>query len=612
MYMFIRKVKMKNKGYSKEYYYHYLVESVRTQDGPRQKLILNLGTLDLPKKDWALLAGRIEEIVKRQGNFFAVSPQIERLANFYARKIINKNMESLEKEKDFREVDINGTEVSECRSVGTEHACLSYLKLLELDKYLESCGFTKRQINVAILLIIGRMISPGSERYTHFWAQNISGLDELMETDFTRLSLNTLYKVSDKLYAQKKGIESFLADRERDIFSLKETIILYDLTNTYLEGECRKNKKAKFGRSKEKRNDCRLMTLGLVIDDKGFPKASKIFEGNQDDPGSLKKMLEELKAISSGKNLLQDNDKITVVVDAGIATEDNLKMLKGENFYYVCVSRKKPDFVFEGEDLLTLKENATNKIEVKLFKPPGEDDTYLYCKSQAKGKKEKSMRNKFEQLFEQGLANIEASLHKKRGTKNYQKVCERVGRLRQKYPLISQYYDIDVVRGRKQKSGYAVRIHWEYIKEDKADEKFSGSYYLRTNRDDLNESQIWSIYSMLTKVEDAFRSVKSELGIRPIHHQKDTRVESHIFISLLAYHIVISIQNRLNHCGYNRRWRTIRRLLSTHIRQTVELPTKDGKIIYIRKCSKPEFNHKQVYEFLLIPEVPVSALKKII
>lgn len=607
--MFIREIKKRNKGYSTIYKYHHLVESVRTVGGPRQRFILNLGTLDLPKKDWPLLARRIEEIVKGDNILYAESPEIERLANFYACKIIRKGVKVVEGEEDIREVDVNGVEASVSRTIGGEHIGYSYVRVLELEEYLGSCGFTRRQIEVAILLIISRMISPGSERHTHFWAKNISGLDEIIGTDFSQLSLNTLYEVSDNLYVYKEEIEDFLSRKERSLFNLKETIILFDLTNTYFEGSCKENKKAKFGKSKEKRMDCRLITLGLIIDEEGFPKASKIFEGNQDDPGSLIKIIKELRRISEDKSLCKDSDKITIVMDAGIATEDNLKLVQEEGYHYVCVPRKKPDVVFDKGDLVTIKEDTTNKIEVKIAKEGNGGDTYLYCKSLAKEKKGASIRNKFEELFEEGLKNIEASIHKKGGTKRYQRVCERVGRLRQKYPSASQYYKVEVIRSKKKKGEYASKIDWEYINKERADERFSGSYYLRTDRDDLDEPRIWEIYSTIRRIEDAFRSVKSELGLRPNFHQKGMRVEGHIFISLLAYHITISIQNKLHASGFNRRWKTIRETMSTHVRQTIELPTKNDRVIYVRKCSKPEFHHRYIYDLLQIPHEPIPPLK---
>ncbi len=147
---------------------------------------------------------------------------------------------------------------------------------------MNSIYFSKRQIDVAFLLIIGRLVRPGNELKTYEWAKNKSALDELLETDFAHLSKNTLYDVSDKLYEHRKAIEKYLAAQERDLYNLSETIILYDLTNSYFEGRADGIDKASYGRSKERRSDCKLLTLGLIIDKEGYPKASKILPGNQD------------------------------------------------------------------------------------------------------------------------------------------------------------------------------------------------------------------------------------------------------------------------------------------------------------------------------------------
>jgi len=615
--VFIREIEKKNKGYSKTYKYHHLVESTRTKKGPRQHLILNLGTLDLPKKDWPLLANRIEEIINGQQDLYVASPKIEQLAQFYARKIIAKRSGACGDIKDYQRVDINNTELIDCKTIGTEYAAYSYLKQLELEKYLEDHYFSRRQIDVAFLLLIGRMVSPGSELHTYNWAKRNTALGELLGTDFSKLSKNTLYEVSDKLHKHKKGIENYLTRKERSLFNLKETIILYDLTNTYFEGRAAGISNAAYGNSKEKRYDCKLLTLGLIIDEDGYPKASKVMRGNQDDPGSLREMIDELRKLGSEREALPGDDGIiTVVMDAGIATEDNLKMLRAQDdedhdrIHYIAVSRRKPDEYFDEEGkLLTVRKYKEDTIKVQLLKPEGEDDTFLYCKSSAKGKKEASMRNKFEQRFEEGLENIKSSLYIKGGTKKFKKVCERVGRLRQKYPKVSAHYKVDVIQDKGKRKSYAGNVKWEYIKKEVADKKFSGRYYLRTDRDDLAEKEIFDIYIMLKRLEDAFRHMKTDLLLRPNWHQNDIRAEGHIFITVLAYHVLNSILNRLHRCDYNRSWKTIKQILSTHIRGTMVFPTENAKITYVRKCSRPNYEQKEVYNLLQLGEVPIKPKK---
>jgi transposase len=160
-------------------------------------------------------------------------------------------------------------------------------------------------------------------------------------------------------------------------------------------------------------------------------------------------------------------------------------------------------------------------------------EVFLYCKSELKAKKEGAIQSRLEQFFEEGLEQIKSSLNKKGGTKKYDKVLERIGRLREKYKKINRFYEITV----SEKNGRATDITWNYVKEQ-SNENFSGTYYLRTNRTDLSEKQIWQLYTMLTELEDGFRTLKSELNLCPIYHKKENRGDAHIFIDVLAYHIL--------------------------------------------------------------------------
>ena len=600
--MFIKTVKKRNKYSPKTFEYQYLVESIRTDKGPRQRFLLNLGKLSLPQAQWPLLAKRIEEIVRGQEGLFPADPEIERLATQYAQKLLIKYEAEYSEsdEKQYESVDVDSLTNLRFRTIGAEYVSLSYLKELQLDRCFSECGFSSRELEVASLLIIGRMVSAGSERHTHWWGQNISALDELLGTDFSNLSLNTLYKTTDRILENKQVIEKHLRDRERDLFALEEKIILYDLTNTFFEGQALSNPKAKFGRSKDKRSDCRLLTLGLIIDGRGFPKVSRVFAGNQSEPTTLLEMINALREADPTWSNRLPGDKPTVVIDAGLATEENLKELKSD-YHYICVSRKRLSPP-ESDDFILIKDDKKNKLEAQYLTHNGE--VFLYCKSQLKGKKENAIQHRLEQLFEDNLNHLAQSIHRKGCTKNYQKVCERIGRLKEKYSKIAQFYNISV----EQKDGLATKITWQYIK-DECDQKFSGSYYLRTDRDDLSEKQIWEIYTMLTELEDAFRSLKSELDIRPIYHQREDRGDAHIFIAVIGYHILHTIRTRLKQAGLNYRWETIRKLLSTHGRVTTRLKTESGKTIYIRKCSEPEPFPKTIYDVLNLDYLPCKPKK---
>jgi len=595
--MYIRTVTKKNKSSTKIYECQQLVESIRTEKGVRQKLLLSLGRLSLPKEKLARLAKCIEKIIQGQQSLIKEDPEIEELARKYAQQFIEKHAIDIET-TNFETVDIQSLQNHRVRHIGGEYLGVAFFNKLDLHQCLKACGFTKRQIEIAMLLIIGRLVHPGSERHLHRWAQHLSGLDELIDTDFNRLSLNSLYKVCDLLYEQREEIEAHLRTKENDLFSLDETIILYDLTNTYFEGRAASNPKAKFGRSKEKRSDCRLLTLGLVIDSRGFPKTSQIFSGNQSEPETLLKMVNALR-----KKDPTDNQKPTVVIDAGIATDDNLKKLK-RHYHYNAVSRKKIDPP-DTDDCIVIKETKQNKVEAKRI--TSDNEIFLYCKSNLKQQKEQSMQGRFEQNFKEQLTLLSKSIHKKGCTKRYDKVLERIGRLKEKYKQIARFYQIHV----EEKDGLACRITWDYLKEQ-SDKRFSGAYFLRTDRFDLSEKDIWSIYIMLTQLEDAFRSLKSELLMRPVFHQKENRSDAHIFITLLAYHLLHSIRSILKQSGINMSWLQIRDRMSTQCRLTNRIKTKEGHTLFIRKSSEPEDFHKTIYDSLGLDHVPCKTKRYMI
>jgi transposase len=609
--MFIRKVKHKNKKNRQAYYTYKLVDSIRTERGPRQRVILNLGVdFDLPKEQWKDLANCIEGIITGQRPLIEYSEVIRSLARRYAKRIIREQASVIAEAEhippDYATIDVNSVLNEEARTVGAEYIVYETIKELAIDRKLKELGLNKHQLAVSLGVIAGRMIVPGSERSTHYWLQNISALDELMGIDFSYLSLDRVYKVSDRLLKHKDALEEHLRRTEGQLFALEEKIILYDLTNTFLEGTGRYNPKARYGRAKDKRSDCLLVTLGLVLDIQGFPKKSRIFEGNVSEPKTLETMIRGLSDGDISKDSLL---KPTIVLDAGIASEKNIQWLKDNHYHYIVVSRKKKKEMPPDLAMVTVKEDdKTKKVIVKagLVKNQETKELELYCHSIDKEKKEDSIKNKFQQRFEAELLEARNSLYLRYGTKRYDKVVERIGRLKEKYKLVSQSYKITIEKDTE--TDKAKNISWSHKKT----EKISGIYCLRTDREDLNEHQIWDIYTMLTDIEDAFRCMKSELGLRPVYHQKEVRCDGHIFITLIAYHLLHTIRFKLRQKGVHFCWTTIRNQLSTQVRITTTMKREDGKMIRIRKSSRAEPSHQEIYDALNLPHQPGKTVKTIL
>ena len=601
--MFIRKTTHTNNRNAQKYDTYKLVESVRTQRGPRQRTILNLGTdFNLPYQQWKDLADRIEAIITGQHSLFSVPEEIEQLAKRYARKIIRRHGQSRpqpvedQSQPDLQTVDINSLDNEQIRSVGGESVVLETIKELELDRKLEKLGFNKVNIEAALGVIAARLLAPASERATHLWLQNETALDDLMDTSFASLSQDRVYKVSDMLLKNKAEIEAHLQGRETHLFNLDEKILLYDLTNTFFEGSGRYNQKAHFGVSKEKRSDCPLVTLALLMNADGFPKRSQVFEGNVSEPGTLEKILQGTSATPR---------KPIIVADAGIGTQNNVEWMIGQGFDYIVVSRKRMREIPADIEMVTVRQDDRRVIQAAICKISAEE-MEVYCYSSAKEIKEKGIKTRFEKRFEAKLADVRNALSRKGGTKKYEKVLEKIGRLKEKHRRVARRYEIGVEKDNQSKN--AINIHWSMKQVDDT----SGYYILRTNRTELTEKQVFDTFTMLLDMEDAFRAMKSALGLRPVHHQIEYRCDGHLFITVIAYHVLQAIRLKLKSHGITHSWSTLRNMLSTHHRVTTSIRRSDGKMLYVRKTAKPEECHTKIYNALGLPHRPGKISKTLL
>ena len=597
--MYIRKVTKSNKNSDKKYDEYRLVKSFRIGDKVSQRTIMVMQDIRLPKNQWQELANAIEAMIQGQEVLFIdkdVQKEARRWFNAYLTASAKQSVSVQPKDAaDFEEISISSVANHHPKSIGAEHIALSMYRELGFDKMFRQLGFNQKQMNDAALSILGRMLEPGSEHATAIWSRSQTGLGELLGTDFSKLSHNTLYRITDQIYKHKEYLEQELRKTECNLFNLEESIFLYDLTNTYMEGVAPGISKARFGHSKEKRYDCRLLTLGMVIDDQGFPKRTKVMEGSVSEPSTLQEMIDYLSA---------DNDKkpITVIVDAGISSEDNLKYLREQGYNYICVARNKavkPEQIDETK-FVSVPNKGNNEIQTQIFKT--EDESILYCKSTKMGLKETAMQEKFCSRFEAELDKIKASLASKRGKRKYEYVQERVIRLRERFKSVSSFYAINI----EHEDGKARSLSYTCDRKDDLENKYSGSYCLRTSHMNLSNEKIWSLYTLLNTVESAFRTLKTDLNFRPVYHQKESRAEAHLFIAVLAYHIVNAIRHRLSDSDITLSWSSLRNMMRNHQLILTSLQSKDGKTITIRDTSVPEESHTQIYKALNLNPYPVK------
>lgn len=604
--MFIRKTKKTHPETKKVYFVYQLIESVRTERGPRQHILLSLGSeLDLPAAEHKALANRIEEIIAGSQNLVPYPEKIEQLAQHYASKLIERLSKQTSKESiadeqpDYQTIDLHTIEQQEARTVGAEHLLLHMTHQLQLRNKLLQLGFSPTDINLALGIIISRAIFPASERATLSWLSANSGLGELLAFDFSKISLDRFYRISDLLWKHKEDLESYLAGMQKQVHGYQSTMILYDLTNTYMEGQAKANPKAKHGRSKEKRSDCPLVTLGLVINEHGFVTRSEFLPGNVSEPATLE---QAIKRLHSPEDMIRP----TIVLDAGIATEENLIWLREHRYTYIVAARQDPP----SEELETepkLVEEGPG-IKVALVKIQATEERWLYCESEAKTAVADSMKQFFQKRFEKDLQNMVEGLRKPKGRKQYEKILIRIGRLKEKHRRISGCYTINVTPSADGKT--AIAIDWQ-VAPEKIEDRLNGHYYLRSNILSSGPVELWTVYNSIRVVEDAFRFMKSDLGMRPIYHQKTHRVDGHLWITLLAYHLIKSCLYQLKQNGVVHHWRTIRIQMNSRMRVTLKAQTQQGEVLYHRSTTKPEVMHTKIYTALGIPSV-IGKVKKVL
>jgi len=606
--MYIRRVPTRNITSGESYFTYRLVRTERIGNRVRQVTLLNLGRhFALAQEDWPTLCPRIEEILTGQAGLLSLKPELEKLAQRYAAQLLLRQGQSVEPGRTrrsvsagrcFVEVDIDSLQVLRPRSVGVEHAGLSVMRELGFIEHLQALGFNRAQCAATIGNVIGRMAAPGSELATWGWLKDESALGEILEFDFEGMSLMRLYRASDLLLHHQAKIEAFVFERVRSLFALESTVTLYDLTNTYFEGAQKGNPKAARGHSKEKRTECPLLTLGLVLDASGFVKRSQVFSGNAVEARTLEAMLKGLQAPAGA----------LVVMDRGIATEQNLAWLKAQGYRYLVVSREKTR---QFDPLHAIEISAAGGQRIRLHKVLSADaqEVRLYCHSPGREQKERAIIARLTQRFEQGLAKLCEGLAKPRGEKRLVKITERIGRLKQKCRGIGQHYRIEFQTdgsGKKLKA-----LTWTKQPVPGTQMTDPGVYCLRSNETAWTPEQLWRTYVTLTDLEAVFRSLKSELGLRPIFHRKEARSDAHLFISVLAYQFVQIIRKRLAERGIHDSWASLRRILQVQRRVTSSFKTRAGRTLNVRKASLPESELAPLYAALALDSNP-GGTKKLI
>jgi len=427
---------------------------------------------------------------------------------------------------------------------------------------------------------------------------NSTALSDILSVDLTSLNDEALYRNLDELHPRRGMIEALLAEKEKNLFSLDDTIYLYDLTSTYFEGMCLLNPQAKRGYSRDKRFDAKQVLVGLVIDRDGFPKAHEIFSGERKDSTTLDEMLDTLeKRVGKRKGAI-------VVVDRGMALEDNISEIKRKKYHYIVATRQAErnkyldEFKKGNFHPLLRNTSSTNSSKKKsgvfIKKMEQGDELYVLCLSDKRSEKDRAITESHEKKLLSDLKKLATRITTGR-LKKEEKIYEAIGRIKERYPRVARYYRIEYDSLMKELS------YQENAERKGLAESLDGSYMLRTDRTEMSDDEIWRTYSLLTRRENAFRNMKSPLCERPIFHQLKRRVQTHIFLCILAYHLLVAIEKSLSDEGIHTSWLTVKDTLKTHQVGTVILPTTSGEILKIRKGANAEPEHIEIYKSLKIP-----------
>lgn len=665
--MFIKANKTTKSG--TEYTNYLLVESIHTERGPRHKVIASLGNLKpAPAEYWYQLAKKVERSLAGQLSLLD-EPEVEEIVEKVGKRksTLDENAEQEVDSDRTEQIDIDGIRVEEAREAGPSHVGHQMWLKLGMNEILQDLEFDERERVLTELLVLNRLIAPGSEVATRDWVPR-TALPDILGSENCELGWRTLYTHLDKLHELRSAIENSLVERERTLLNLDDSILLYDLTSTYFEGLCTNNDQAQRGYSRDHRPDCKQVVVGLVLNRDRFPTAHEVFDGNTIDTTTVDQMLDVLDARAGGQRKGR-----TVVVDRGMSSRENLATIRSRGYHYMVASRQseRDEYLAELEDsdgwlsfekvrhgkylntvlnrisIKRVSSTTVKKVKEKKLKTAqqkferarkaaelaqeqndAEDkiltkslkavelnielkyaeqdsahlDNLIICVSQGRIEKDRAIREKQEKKF---LADVTAlKTRVDAGKVKPNKVHENIGRLKERYSRVARYYDLVLDDTTNQFT------FTENAQKKELAEELDGSYIIRTDRNDLSDQEIWQTYMLLTRVESAFRDMKTPLIERPIFHQLERRVQTHIFVCVLAYHLLALIEKLFRDKGISTSWETIRETLRTHQVSTVVVPyLKTPKVLRVRRGTTPEKPHTEIYDVLGITHEPLQALK---
>lgn len=587
--MFIRQTyKMKN---GRRHAYWALVESYRTEQGPRQRVVSWLGSLDE--------AGRL-----------GVAQAAGRQVQNSSKQLPLFEYEDTPTQPRWVEVNTSAIRVENCREFGGPWLAMQVIERLKLDEFLdERLAPGKEQVRwslTSMILVIARLLNPSSELFiAEQWYPN-SALPELTGVPAARVDDNRLYRCLDALLPHKEALEVHLKNRLGELFDLEYDLLLYDVTSTFFEGQANGNPKAKRGYSRDQRGDCKQVCIGLVVSRCGIPLGYEVFAGNTADVTTVKQIVEEMEK-RYGKS-----DRVWVM-DRGMVSESNLEFLRNEGRRYIVGTPKSMLKKFEQEILKPDWHSIRDGIEVKLCHPPIEEDsdeldksqleTFILCRSKDRAEKDAAIVRRSEEKIEARLKSLTERCEKQK--RDPMKVEREIGRMLGQNTRAARLFEVNVT---KTDGGHA-KVDWKKVKPlQDWNSLADGCYLLRTNVRDWSDEELWKAYIQLTEAEAAFQIHKSDLSIRPIWHHKEDRVDAHILVCFLAYVLWKTLGQMCIAAGLGNEPRRVLNELSEIRLVDVVLPTRTG-IDIRRRCVTRPTEHQKILLDRLKLRLPAAIMQ---
>ena len=628
--MYISKAKKyrdRGDGTAIAYDYYRLTKSYTDKEGKtKHRSVLCLGELPGFDKDErnelaSMLTTMIEDgqsvmCDNRKLYEEAMSQYVKYRANRYAREndprlIAERKAREEEERKKAVAVRLDTLTQHEARAIGSENLCNSTVRMLGIREYLMHRGWTAGQTNLALMQIIARAIYPYSELKTVRYLRENTALAEMFGISKGKITKDALYKSAMRLWDEHRGLEDWLHNRVCSMFGIEEKILLFDITNAYFEGRMEHSRICQYGRSKEKRHDCKIVVLAAVVNTEGLLVRTMIYEGNRTDSTTVEEVVGSLSGETSG-----DARRI-VVMDAGFYTKDNIGWLESNGFDYITVlPAGERRFEATSPDIVEHADNKGQQIRLQMGKVnmDGTPVKALLVDSDAKAAKERSMYAQACKRYEEGLESIRRGIMSKGGIKKRDAVNKRLGKLDKQYGAVRLAYNVSFVYEGAGKDEVATSMTWKPA-EGKAAEtrKLHGKYVLLTSLDENRKLNIWKFYNVIRTVEETFHILKTDLDIRPVYHKSDGGVKAHLNLAILAYWVVSVTKHRLKVKGYqNVRWDEIMRIASTQVIVTAKVETEDGRVISIRQSTEAESKLSGIYDLLDINSKPLGKRKSML